>query len=63
MTSVFARELNALIRKHLGKPRHGDDYLPVINALRVAADRLAMKADHRPWKDDDRTVADRDTFG
>jgi hypothetical protein len=25
MSTAFARELNALIRKHLGKLRHGDD--------------------------------------
>jgi hypothetical protein len=36
-----------------GKLRYGDDFVPIISALYETADKLAVKADGRPWKDDE----------
>jgi hypothetical protein len=49
---TFAHELDQLIRKHLGKPRCGEDFISVLNALCDAADKLAAEADRLPWKEE-----------
>jgi hypothetical protein len=48
----FARELEALIRKHLGKPQWGDDILPIAQALHEAADRVDWEADRLRFRDE-----------
>jgi hypothetical protein len=51
MTS-FATELDALIRKHVGRPRYGDELEPIVTALHVAACRWAGEADRYRWRDE-----------
>ncbi len=40
----FARELDALIAKHLGTPKWGNDLLPIAGALHAAAERNDAEA-------------------
>ncbi len=49
---TFARELEQLIRAHLGTPRWGDDFFPVLDALNDASLRIAMEADRYRFRDD-----------
>lgn len=49
---TFGDELDQLIAKHLGKPQRGDDFMPVIDALCNAGDKLAMLADRRRYSDE-----------
>jgi hypothetical protein len=60
MTS-FARELEALIRKHVGKnPKYGGDLTPIADALHVAASKWAMQADRCRRRDEsEREFQDR----
>jgi hypothetical protein len=41
----FARELDNLIRLHLGTPRYCEDFMPILDALCSAAEKLAAQAD------------------
>ena len=50
-TMTFARELDELIRKHLATPVYGEDFMPILNALCDAADKLAFEADRYPWRE------------
>jgi hypothetical protein len=50
--TTFERELNALIRKHLGRPKWGDDFCPILDALRAATDRLDGRADRYRFRDE-----------
>jgi hypothetical protein len=51
--SLFASELDRLIREHVGKnPKCGDDLCPVIDALYAAADKWAKWADQYKWNDE-----------
>ena len=54
MKSTFARELDQLIKKHLGTPQFGEDFRLVIDALLNAADKLAEQADTYSWRADER---------
>jgi hypothetical protein len=51
-TSNFTTELDQLIRQHLGTPRFGDEFGPLVAALQAAACRLAEAADTFPWRDE-----------
>jgi hypothetical protein len=54
MKSTFARELDQLIKKHLGQPQYGEDFRLVIDGLLNAADKLAEQADTYSWRADER---------
>jgi hypothetical protein len=60
MTS-FARELDALIAKHVGKnPKFGGDLQPVCDALNTANEKWAMQADRLRWRgESEREFQDR----
>jgi hypothetical protein len=50
---TFAQDLDKLIAKHLGKkPRWGDQFIPLINALHDRADELAVQADRFRFLDE-----------
>lgn len=52
MPTTFATELDRLIRKHLGVPQWGDDFLPIVEALGEASDWVAEEADRFRWHDE-----------
>jgi hypothetical protein len=51
MTS-FAHDLSRLIRMHLGKPRWGDDFQPIADALDAATHRVEERADRYRYRDE-----------
>jgi hypothetical protein len=50
--TTFATDLDALIRRHLGKPKWGDDFADTIGQLYAAANRLAEEADAYRFTDE-----------
>jgi hypothetical protein len=50
--TTFAQDLDKLIRKHLGKPRWGEDFIEIAAALHEAADRIDERSDRYPWRID-----------
>jgi hypothetical protein len=48
----FAHELDRLIKQHVGRPKHVDDFQEVVGALYEAANKWATKADCYRWKDE-----------
>jgi len=48
----FTRELDELIRKHLGTPKWGEDFQVMATALHRAAEQFDERADRYPWRED-----------
>jgi hypothetical protein len=42
---TFAQDLDDLIKQHIGHPKFGDDFQPIVNALHEATNRWAARAD------------------
>lgn len=55
----FAEELQDLIRRHIGAPQFGNDYMEVCEALEQAHFDLDDEADELPWKHDNGALDDK----